>query len=137
MSLISIYFSPSLSYQSVFSHLLLSSHPGNISYWLLYFFLYLSSFVSLLKANLKSEAITALQQLRDSQSQTHIEFERKTAREREMVRHISPLFIFHYLILLFLRFVYGFLILTAKQTPDVHRYQIDRYIKYIDRYKDR
>ena len=119
--------SASLSYQSIFdphspinpffillSLTLILSVSGNLSYWLLYLFLYLSSFFPLSKANLKSETITALQQLRDSHSQTHIEFERKIAREREMVRHISPLFIFHYSMLLFLRFVYDLLVSTAK-----------------------
>ena len=101
----------------------------SFSYRFLSLFLHVSSFIFLSKAILKSEAIIALQQSRDCQSQAHSELERKFAREREMVCLIFLLFIFNYLILLVLSFVVDLLMLTTKP--------IDVYEKLPGRWIDR
>ena len=125
---LSLHLTHSLSPMSLFfslSTLLSLSLLVFLSYRFLSLFFHLSSFTFLSKAILKSEAIIALQQSRDCQSQAHSELERKFAREREMVCLTFLLFIFDYLILLVLRFVVDLLMLTTKPT-DVYKKLSDR-----------
>ena len=128
---LSLHLTHSLSPISLFfplSTLLSLSLLVSLSYRFLSLFFHLSSIIFLSKAILKSEAIIALQQSRDCQSQAQSELERKFAREREMVCLTFLLFIFDYLILLVLRFVADLLMLTT--TP------IDVYEKLSDRWMD-
>ena len=125
---LSLHLTHSLSPISLFfslSTLLSLSLLVSLSSRFLSLFFHLSSIIFLSKAILKSEAIIALQQSRDCQSQAHSDLERKFAREREMVCLIFLLFIFNYLILLVLRFVVDLLILTTKPT-DVYEKLSDR-----------